>query len=75
MLNARLLLEYGRVNSEQNLVRIMYFVIGFMAGVLSVRALVVVTPIIPVAQLIENQCPRVNGAGGSMWCTGPGVPR
>lgn len=60
---------------DLNLMRVFFFIVGFITGILAYRAVAFITPVIPHAQLLHNDCPRVNGAGGSKWCTGPGAPR
>ena len=60
---------------DLNMLRIFFFVVGFITGILSYRAIVFISPVIPHAQLFHNACPRVHGAGGATWCTGPGAPR
>lgn len=62
----------GVQDESRNLVRIVFFVLGFMVGIMSYKVIAFVTPVIPHAQMVYNDCPRVQG--GARWCTGPGAP-
>jgi len=43
---------------DLNLMRVFFFVVGFMTGILAYRAVAFITPVIPHAQLLHNACPR-----------------
>jgi hypothetical protein len=59
--------------SDKNLLRIVFFVIGFLVGVMSVKAIGIVAQVVPPAQMLNNACHKLDA--GNHWCTGPGAPR